>query len=138
MLPPSLAGGGSTRGHMKVPTSAVIVTLCLLALLPSCFSGPWLVTGSVQDSYAQHYGEWPKLDAAVGSVTAPIQFLVWFVAMGVDYVFVNTWYFWTTDAWSGAGTVYVHDVPTSKARVRSFLPRQDSGSPSSESEWKSK
>jgi len=123
---------------MKASTPALIVSLCLLALLPSCFSGPWLVTGSVQDSYAQHYAEWPKLDAAVGAVTAPIQFFVWFFAMGVDYVFVNPWFFWTRDAWSGVGTVYVSDVPASKARVHSFLPRQDRGSRSSESEWNDK
>jgi len=80
--------------------------------------GPYYLSNSAHDWYAQKYGESPWLwgNVVVNGLFGFVGGLLW---MG-DVVFVNTYYFWAKDAQPGGdgkGSVYEHKAVTSGKKM---------------------
>jgi len=89
----------------------VLVASIVLVTAGGC-GGPYMLSNSVGDWYADKYGETPWLYGNI--LSNAIYGFVFYVAMGVDAMFVNTYYFWVKDAQPGGdgkGTVFEHKVP---------------------------
>jgi len=96
----------------------VLVASIMLVTAGGC-GGPYMLSNSVGDWYSDKYGETPWL---YGNILAnAIYGFVFYVAMGVDAVFVNTYYFWAKDAQPGGdgkGTVFEHKVPAHGKKLK--------------------
>jgi hypothetical protein len=91
----------------------VLVASVSLSTFSGC-GGPFYLTGSARDWYAQQYGDNPWLLGNVVSIWA--YGFVQYVLGTVDVVVLNTYYFWVKDAQpfgDGKGTVYHHKPLTS-------------------------
>lgn len=80
----------------------------LTALLASCQSGPRRLTRSWDDWVNQKYTENAWVHGALLQDVLPVYPIVYLAAGVCDWLFVNTYYFWTEDAWDNDGTGYEH------------------------------
>jgi len=94
-----------------------LVLAVSLGTVSGC-GGPYYLTNSAHDWYAQKYGESPWLwgNVVVNYLYGVVGGLLWFG----DVVFVNTYYFWAKDAQPGGdgkGSVYEHKAVTSGKKM---------------------
>ena len=96
----------------------VLVASATLSTFQGC-GGPFYLTGSARDWYAQEYGKSPWLLGNVVSIW--VYGVVQYVLGAVDLFVVNTYYFWFEDAQpfgDGKGTVYEHKALTSGKKTK--------------------
>jgi len=79
-----------------------------LLVLSSCQSGPKRLTRTWDDWVNQKYSESAWVHGALLQDILPVYPIVGFFAAVGDILFVNTYYFWTDDAWDNQGTGFNH------------------------------
>lgn len=90
----------------------VLVATVTITTTAGC-GGPYYVSGSIEDFYAQKYGESPWLWGNI--IVNGLYGMAHSVCLFIDQ-FVNGYYFWAKDAQpagDGKGTIYEHKKPTS-------------------------
>lgn len=95
----------------------VMVAAVSLSMFSGC-GGPYYVSGSIRDFYAQKYGESPWLWGNI--IMNGFYGIAHHVCMFVDVAFVNTYYFWAKDAQpfgDGKGSQYEHKAATSGKKM---------------------
>lgn len=95
---------------MRKVAIALVATVSL-SMFSGC-GGPYYVSGSIEDFYAQKYAESPWLWGNV--IVNGLYGFAHGVCMFIDQ-FVNGYYFWAKDAQPGGdgkGTYYEHKKPT--------------------------
>ncbi len=92
---------------MKKILCASALTGALL-VLSSCQSGPKRLTRTWDDWVNQKYSESAWVHGALLQDILPVYPIVGFFAAVGDILFVNTYYFWTDDAWDNQGTGFNH------------------------------
>jgi hypothetical protein len=95
---------------MRKVAIALVATVSL-SMFAGC-GGPYYVSGSIDDFYAQKYTESPWLWGNV--IVNGLFGIAHNVCMFIDQ-FVNAYYFWAKDAQPGGdgkGTYYEHKKPT--------------------------
>ena len=93
---------------MKKALSSLALATLLLTLT-SCQSGPKRLARSWDDWVNQKYTENAWLHGALLQDVIPVYPIVGLFAVVGDVLFVNTWYFWTKDAWDNDGTGFTHN-----------------------------
>jgi len=112
---------------MRFVASCLLV-LCLLTVVPGCWSGPWRLSQSWHDNTQEWYSHNAWLHGALLGDIIPVYPIVQIVLAFVDVLFVNPWYFWSHDAWTNDGTAFVHRQPTGPATVGSAFGDYGGGS----------
>ena len=94
------------------PTRLALATLALSAmLLSSCNSGPNRLSRNWDTWVNGKYATSSWVHGALLQDVIPVYPVVGFVMKIGDILFVNTWYFWSKDAWDGKGTAYTYKQP---------------------------
>ena len=87
---------------------ATLALLCALMFTTSCVAGPFRLSRTWDDFYNQKYTESPWIHGALLGTVIPVYPIVWGFLYMCDAIVINTWTFWTKDAFEGTGTGYNH------------------------------
>ena len=98
-------------------TIASLLLLCALAISTGCATGPFRLSRSWDDYRNQKYTESSWVHGVLLSEIIPVYPIVGLFAGIGDVLFLNTWYFWTKDAWDNHGTGFTHDQVDGAART---------------------
>lgn len=94
---------------------------CALAgtvtLASGCIAGPNRLTRTWDDWVNQKYTESSWIHGALLQNIIPVYPLVGGILGYADVLVMNTWYFWSEDAWDGKGTGFDHQNTTGAART---------------------
>ncbi len=97
------------------------LTTCALAatitLLSGCLAGPDRLGRTWDDYVNQKYTEDAWIHGALLQNIFPIYPMVGGILTYVDVLFVNVYYFWSSDAWDGRGTGFVHENPQGASKT---------------------
>jgi hypothetical protein len=94
---------------MKRTLCSVALASALALTLSSCQSGPRRLSRAWDDWVNQEYSENAWVHGALLQDILPVYPIVGLFAWAGDILFVNTYYFWTEDAWDNRGTAYDHN-----------------------------
>jgi hypothetical protein len=97
-------------------TLATMALLGALMFTTSCVTGPYRLSRTWDDYYNQKYTESAWLHGVLLAEIIPVYPIVgWFMTLG-DVIVVNTWTFWSKDAWDNHGTGFNHKALTGATR----------------------
>jgi hypothetical protein len=107
------------ENDLKLWTTCLLLSLCVIFLCSGCATGPWRLAKSWDDKTTEWTSHNAWLHGALLSQWVPVYPIVGFFLGVADFVFVNPYFWWTHDAWTNEGTVYWHTQPTGPATVPS-------------------
>jgi hypothetical protein len=90
--------------------------LCALMFTTSCWTGPMRLSRTWDDFWNQKYTESAWIHGALLGTVLPVYPIVGFFAEFVDVLVLNTWTFWSKDAWDNHGTGFNHKALTGATR----------------------
>ena len=92
---------------MKRMLCAVALAAVLMTVT-SCLAGPSRLSRSFDDYLNQKYTENAWVHGVLLRIIPVYPIIGSLAALG-DVTFVNTYYFWSDDAWDNKGTGFIHD-----------------------------
>jgi len=107
-LAPVSAFEDTTMRSPRAPFLALALGLCMLT---GCICGPNRLSRGWDDEVNTLYSKSPWVHGALLQEIIPVYPIVGFFMSVGDFIVLNTWYFWTDDAWDGHGAGFVHTAP---------------------------
>jgi len=100
--------------------AACAAALTLSLSLPSCLAGPHQLRRSVDDWDQDLYVNSPLFDGVLWIV--PVIPTMHVLALTLDFLITDAWYFWFDDLWDNKGTGFAHlKIDGKDGQLRSLL-----------------
>jgi hypothetical protein len=95
---------------------ATMALLCALMFTTSCVTGPSRLSRTWDDFYNQKCTESVWIHGVLLNEIIPVYAFVGAFAWLGDVIVLNTWTFWSKDAWDNHGTGFNHKALTGAAK----------------------